>query len=90
MPELGDDRVGIGFFHHPRHQAEVIILNEHEGRSISGFRRDRLSKLFVDLTIDRPVPGIEDGPGEHHMAQRPQALVGQAVVKPLHLFLGKP
>ena len=51
VPELGDDEIVAGLLEHARQQAEVVVLNEHEGRFAVRLFDDRPREQFIDLAI---------------------------------------
>ncbi len=68
VPELGDDEIAAGVLEHARQQAEVIILDEHEGRPTVRLLDHRAGEQFVDLAISLPLARQEHGPGVGNVA----------------------
>ncbi len=90
VPE-GDDR-GIGQFlaDHARQQGEVVVLHQHDGVLGLGLACHGAGELAVDRDVLRPVARAEGRPHVGDVAQRPQPLVGEAVVVAGLLLRRKP
>ena len=68
----------------------MVVLHEYERGIVARLFEHRLAEELVDLPIDGPVPRIVDRPGEHHVTERPEPLIGEAVVVAVFLGLGQP
>ncbi len=87
VPEVGtDDPATAHFAEHAGEQAEVIVLDEDESALAPGFLQHGFSEDAVGFLVIPPVVRPEFRPRERDVAQRPQALVGQTVVKALFQF----
>ena len=73
-----------------RHQGKVIVLHEDQRRAVLRFLKNGRGELLVDLPVDLPVLGLEGGPAEDLMTQRPEGGVGQTIVVAFLGFLGQP
>jgi hypothetical protein len=71
-------------------QAEMVVLDEHDGRFAGGLFDDRAGEDFVDFLVPLPVRRVEFWRSKRNVAQRPQPFIRQAVVVALLLFLGQP
>ena len=75
---------------HPRRQREVVVLDEHERRIVLGFVDHRGSEPGVGAVVHPEVVGSEDRRHADVVAERPQALVREAVVVAAMLVVGEP
>ena len=66
---------------HARQQTEVIVLNEDQRPPIADLLHHSVGKDAVRRLISRPVLRTEFRPREGDVAERPEALIGQPVVK---------
>ena len=73
-----------------RQQREMKVLDQHHGAVGARLRRDHVGELGVDLLIGAPIARAKRRPHVRQVAQRPESLVGEAVVVPLFLLLGEP
>ena len=80
VPERDDRRVRQPLADHPRQQREVVVLHQHD--RVVGLRLgdDGVGEARVDLAVVLPVGRAERRPHVRDVAERPQALVGEAVV----------
>ena len=87
VPEGEDRRARQPLADQPRREREVVVL--HEDDRVVGVdlvARRRRAKRSVDLLVVLPVLAAEDRPRVRDVAERPEPLVGEAVVVAL-LFL---
>ena len=61
-------------------QGEVVVLHEHDRIVGVHLGADRVGELPVDRLVVLPVLAAEDGPRVGDVAERPEPLVGEAVV----------
>ena len=80
VPELTDDGIGPRRFHEPRQQRVVIVLHEHDRARAGNLLEHDVGKAPVDGDVLPPVALIEDRPRVGDVAQRPERVVGDAVV----------
>ncbi len=85
-----DHDVGPLLPDHPRQEREVVVLDEDEPGLVLELLEHGLGEPGVDPLIVLPVGFAEDRPDVDDVAQRPEALVGIAVVEPLFLHLAEP
>ena len=90
VPEGDDRRLRQAFADQRRQQREVVVLHQHHRVGRIRLGDHRVGKAFVDFAIALPVGFAENRPHMRDMAQRPQPLVGKAVVVALLFFLGQP
>ena len=90
MPERDDGGFRQPFANHLRQQREMIVLNQNHGIRPLGLLNDGLGKPLVDGAILVPVGFPEDRPDKGDMAERPQPLIGKAVVVAVLFFLRQP
>ena len=88
VPEHDDGRPGQPLANEARHEGEVIVLNEDDRIFGVHLLTDGVGELLVDGLVVLPVLASEDGAGVREVAERPEALVGEAVVVAL-LFFGR-
>ncbi len=89
VPEDADARVRPRLLDHPRQEREVIVLHEHHrARRALDLLDHGFGELPVRFAIARPVGLAEQGPRVRDVAERPHALVGEAVVVAF-FFLGR-
>ena len=62
--------LGHAFAHHPRHQVQLVVLDQDEGRAVAGLRLtdDAVGEHPVDRHVTVP-PGVAGG-GVHHRLSR--------------------
>ena len=75
---------------HARQQREVIVLDQHDRPLVAGLLDDDVGELLVHGLVGFPVRGPEQRPGEGDMAERPQAVIGEAEIVALLLLLAQP
>ncbi len=81
VPEDRGARVRALALDEPGQQREVIVLDQHHRRlGARDLLQHRGGELLVDRPVVRPVLRAELGPVVHDVAERPQPLVGEAVV----------
>ena len=91
MPEDSHASVGPLLLDHARQQHKVIILDQnYRARRVFDFLQHRVGELAIDLLIVLPVVGAKNGTRMCDMAERPKALIGEAVVIALLFFLAQP
>ncbi len=88
VPELAHRHVGPRFLHEARQQREVIVLHEHHRAIVAHFLDHRIGEAAVDAHVLLPVGLVELRPRVGDVTQRPQRVVGAAVVVAL-LFFGR-
>src|SRR5436190_22692398 len=71
VPELGHHEVRIAVLDHAREQSEVEVLNENNGRAVSGFFDDSIGEDAVNLAVLLPVFRYESRASVSHVAKRP-------------------
>src|SRR5215813_2693816 len=88
---MRNDKVRVVvFLENSGQETEVIILNKHESWIPSCLLQHGPSEDFIYLSVYRPIARLKDRPGKHHVAQRPQAFVGQSIVVAVFLFFREP
>lgn len=90
MPERDDETRWKTLPQHPRDQCEVIILHEYERRTTGGFVSNSCSESSIRPSIHAEVAAPEYWLDVNGMAERPEPLVGKAVVVPAVLIVGEP
>ena len=91
MPEDGHTRVRPRRLDEPRRQREVVILHKDNGLGTAlHLLQQRSRKLLVHTLVPLPVRSAEDGPGVRNMTERPQTLIGKAVVVACLLLAREP
>ena len=90
VPERDDGGLGQLLADHPRGQREVVVLHEDDRVVGVDFLQGGLGELAVHGLVVRPVLRAEHRARVCDMAQRPQPLVGEAVVVPALFLLGQP
>ena len=90
VPELAGDGVRGHAADVLRQQGQVIILGQHNGRPTADFVQHQVGELAIDRLIGLPVPPVKNRLGIGIVAQRPQGLVGKAIVIALLLLRGQP
>ncbi len=90
VPEQDDDGVRQLLAHHLRHQRQVVVLHQHHGPLARGFGNHGVGKAAVDGHVMRPVVKAEGRRDAGAVAQRPQRLVGQAIVIAGHFGIAEP
>ena len=88
VPERDDGGVRQALADHPRQQREMVVLHQHHRVLRLGFGDDRVREPRVDVAVVLEIARAERGAHVRDVTQRPQALVGEAVVIPA-LFLGR-
>lgn len=89
VPEVADPGLVAGLLEEAGEEAEVVVLGPDAGLAVD-FLQDRLGEVAVDLDVVPPVRLPEGGADVGDVAERPEGLVGQAVVVPRRLLLGQP
>ena len=69
-----------------RQQREVVVLHQHDRVVAARLGHHRVGEALVDGLVGLPVRLAEHRPHVRHVAQRPQAFVGEAEVVALLLF----
>jgi hypothetical protein len=87
VPEGQDGGLGQLLADHRGQQRKVVVLHQHHRVFAARLGDHRVGKALVDRAVGLPVRLPEHRPHMRHMAQRPHAFVGEAVVIAL-LFLG--
>ena len=90
VPERDDGRARQALAHHARQQREVIVLHQHDRVVGARLVGDDVGEALVDVAVMLPVVRAERRARVGDVAQRPQALVGEAVVVALLLLLRQP
>ena len=90
VPERDDRGFGQPLANHPRDQREVVVLHEDDRVVGVHFLQRGLGELAIHRLVVRPVARTEHRAGVRDVAQRPQALVGEAVVVTALFLLGQP
>ncbi len=80
VPEGDDHRLGQTLSDQRGGEREVIVLHQHDRIFGLGLGADRIGKALVHVAILLEVMTTKLGPGMRQMAERPQSLVGKAVV----------
>ena len=88
VPEHDHGRPGQPLADEVGHEGEVIVLNEDDRVFRVDLLAESVRELLVDGLVVLPVLASEDGPGMCEVAERPETLVGKAVVVAL-LFFGR-
>ena len=88
VPENRYACIGSGPLHETRKQSQVVILHKyHRLRAVLHFIQQRIGKPPVHTLIALPVGGAKDGPRVRDVAERPEPLIGEAIVVLRLLFL---
>ncbi len=90
VPEREDGGLRQLLAHHRRQQREVVVLHQHDRVVAARLGHHRVREALVDGLVGLPVRLAEYRPHVGHVAQRPQALVGEAEVVALLLLGGQP
>jgi hypothetical protein len=90
VPEAEHRRARQALADLPRRQRVVVVLHEDDRVLALGLLARGLGEALVHVAVAAPVRAAEDGRGVHDVAQRPEALVGEAVVVALLLVLAQP
>ncbi len=90
VPEGDDGRRRQTRLDHRRQQREVVVLDEDDRILAAGFGDDRVGETLIDLAIGLPIRLAKHRSNVGDMAERPHALVGEAVVVALLLLRGEP
>ena len=75
---------------HRRQQREVVVLHQHDRVLAARLGDHRIGEALVDVAVVLPVRFAEHRPHVGDVAQRPHALVGEAVVVALLLLGAEP
>src|SRR5687768_15973579 len=68
----------------------MIVLHQYEGRGAFGFLADGCGEAFIREPVHTEVGGSEHRLNVHRMSERPESLVGKAVVVAAVLALWEP
>ena len=91
VPEDRGARVRALALDEPGQEREVVVLDQdHRRLGARDLLQHRGRELLVDRPVVRPVLRAELGPVVHDVAERPQPLVGEAVVVPRLLLRREP
>ena len=90
VPELAHRHVGPRFLDEPRQQREVIVLHEHHGAVVADLFDHRVGEAAVHAHVLLPVRIVELRARVGNVTQRPQRVVGAAVVIALLFFRREP
>ena len=90
VPELADRDVGPRLLHESRQQREVIVLHEHDGAVVADFFDHRIGEAAIHPHVLMPVRIVELRARIGDVAERPQRVVGAAVVVALLFFRREP
>ena len=90
VPEGQDGGLRQLLADHRRQQREVVVLHQHHRVGAACLGHHRVGKALVDGAVGFPVGFSEHRSHMSDMAERPHALVGEAVVVALLLFRGQP
>lgn len=90
MPKLHQGQQRVGPAQNWRHQGQVEVLQKYQGRTIAGLLQHGLSEALIHQPIGVPVLRIAQGRHEGHMAEGPEAAVGQIVVVAIALGIAQP
>ena len=90
VPEGDDGGARQALAHHARQQREVVVLHQHDRVVGARLVRHHVGEAPVHRLVVLPVGRAEDRPRVRDVAERPQALVGEAVVVALLLLLRQP
>ena len=90
VPEGQDGGLRQLLADHRGQQREVVVLHQHHRVGAARLGHHRVGKALVDGAVGFPVGFAEHRSHMGDMAQRPHALVGEAVVVALLLFGGQP
>ena len=77
--EPADPQVGSTVADHRRDQLELVVVHPH-GRALGGHLADRLGEPFVDRAVAVPPGPVEGGRDDDVVVERPQGVVGEALV----------
>ena len=86
MPELADDDVGPRVLDESRQQREVVVLHEDDRRPIADLFEHRVGEAPIDAHVLLPVALVELRARVGDVAERPERVVGEAVVVALFFF----
>ncbi len=90
VPKVEDDEVRPRLTEHSRQKSEMVILHEDHGRPSVHLFENGVGKLTIDAAVMFPVGGVETRGSAGDVAQRPQRVVGEAVVIALLLLARQP
>ena len=80
MPELRHDELGILLLEHAGQKSEMVVLNEDEGRVAAGLFQNGIGEELIGEPVALPILEAEYRLVESHVAERPEAFIGQPVV----------
>jgi hypothetical protein len=83
--EEADHEVGARVAEHPRHQLELVVVHPHGGAGRCG-GGGGLREPAVDLDVRLPPLAVVAGRRDDVVVQRPQGVVGEALVVELEVF----
>ncbi len=91
VPEDRHARVRTRLFDETRQEREVVVVHQQDRRThVPHFFEHRIRELTIDRLIVRPVLGPEDRARVGDVAERPEALVREAVVVAALFLPGQP
>ena len=82
--EPPDAHVGAQLAHEGRHELELVVLHPHAG-TFGRHLGDGLGEALVDGLVARPPVTVEGGRHDDVVVDRPQRVVGEALVVVAHL-----
>ena len=88
VPELADGHVRPRLLHEARQQREVIVLHEDDGAIVGHLLDHRIGEAAVHPHVLLPVGIVEFGTRVGDVTERPERVVGAAVVVALLFFGG--
>ena len=89
VPEVRDGEVGARRLEHAGQERQVVVVHPHRSLRRRLFQ-DGAAEVCVDGLVLLPVTAAERGADVDDVTQRPQGLVGEAVVVAALLLLGQP
>ena len=90
VPERDDGRAEQPGADHRGRQGEVVVLQQRDGVVGVDLVAHRVGEALVDLAVLLPIGLAKLRPDVRDVAERPEALVGEAVVVPGLLLFGEP
>jgi hypothetical protein len=86
--EVPDAQVGTQLPEHLRDQLELVVVDPH-GRALCGLVRGRLREAPVHLLVRVPPLAVERRGLDDVVVERPEGVVGEALVELLQVVLGQ-
>jgi hypothetical protein len=80
VPEQGDVQIGPALLEELGGHRQVVVLNEHQRRTVADLVEHRFGEAAIDLAIALEVAEPEARPHVDDVTQRPQRSVGEARV----------